>query len=96
MTGATATIAQPRLPKATWTVTEIEPGHHFTWESSAPGMRFTGHHVVEPDGAGGSRVNLGIDQQGPLRGLARRFWGRLTQEYVDREGACLEQRVLGG
>jgi uncharacterized protein YndB with AHSA1/START domain len=94
--GDRATIRQPRLPKATWTVTEVEPGHHFTWESKAPGLRFVGHHLVEPDGDGGSRVTLGIDQQGPLRGLARALWGRLTQEYVEREGACLEKRVLGG
>ena len=93
--GHRARIRQPRLPAATWTVTEVEPGHHFTWESTAPGLRFTGHHVVEPAPQGGSTVTLGIDQQGPLRGLARLLWGRLTQEYVDREGACLEQRVLG-
>src|SRR5690349_2025800 len=94
--GDRATIRQPRLPAATWTVIEAETGHHFTWESTAPGLRFTGHHVVEPSGDGGSVVTLGIDQQGPLRGLARLLWGRLTQEYVDREGVCLEKRVLGG
>jgi uncharacterized protein YndB with AHSA1/START domain len=94
--GDRATIRQPRLPAATWTVTDVEPGHHFTWESTAPGLRFVGHHVVEASGDGGSVVTLGIDQQGPLRGLARLLWGRLTQEYVDREGVCLEKRVLGG
>ena len=93
--GDRARIRQPRLPAATWTVTEVEPGHHFTWESTAPGLRFVGHHVVEAEGEG-SRVTLGIDQQGPLRGLARALWGRLTQEYVEREGACLEKRLLAG
>ena len=94
--GDRASIRQPRLPAATWTVTEVEPGHHFTWESTAPGLRFVGHHVVEPTADGGARVTLGIEQLGPLRGLARLLWGRLTQEYVEREGACLEKRVLGG
>jgi uncharacterized protein YndB with AHSA1/START domain len=93
--GDRARIRQPKLPPATWTVTEVEPGHHFTWASTAPGLRFTGHHVVEA-AEGGSRVTLGIDQQGALRGLARLLWGRLTQEYVDREGECLEKRILGG
>ena len=94
--GDRARIRQPRLPAATWTVTEVVPGHHFTWASTAPGLRFAGHHVVEPDGPDACTVTLGIDQQGPLRGIARLLWGRLTQEYVEREGMCLEKAVLGG
>ena len=64
--GDRATIRQPKLPAATWTVTEVEPGHHFTWESTAPGLRFVGRHVVEP--AGEDSVGRGLSGQEGMSG----------------------------
>lgn len=90
--GRQVRIRQPKLPAAVWTVTEVFAGHHFTWENRAPGLRIVGTHVAEV-ADGGCVVTLAIDQQGPMRGLARLLWGRLTQEYVEREGRCLKTEV---
>ena len=40
--GSEAIIEQPRLPKACWRVTELEPGHSFTWQTSARGLTTVG------------------------------------------------------
>jgi len=90
--GSRARVRQPRLPQATWEVTEMVDGRSFTWEASGPGMRTIGRHEVVAEGAG-SRVTLGIEQTGPLGAVAAMVWRRLTQRYVELEAESLEQRV---
>jgi uncharacterized membrane protein len=63
--GSEAIIEQPRLPKARWRVTELEPGHSFTWETSAPGITTVGGHIVDPDGQG-SRITLTLRMHGQI------------------------------
>ena len=92
--GQRAVIRQPRLPKAVWTVTAVDPGAGFTWQSVSPGLRVVGDHRLAP-ADDGCIATLSIDQQGPLSGLARLLTGRLTREYLEREGACLRRRVAG-
>jgi uncharacterized membrane protein len=92
--GLRAAIRQPRLPRAEWTVTEVEPGSSFTWVATGPGLRTTGRHVVEPDSAG-SRVTLSIEQSGPMGAVAAFVWRGLTQRYIDTEAACLDREVTG-
>ena len=77
-------VEQPRLPTATWEVTELEPGRSYTWASPAPGLQSVAWHAVEPLGAGRSRVTLGIRQTGPL-GVVATLMGPLTRRYVDTE-----------
>jgi uncharacterized membrane protein len=90
--GSKARISQPKLPTALWEVTEVVDGRLFTWESRAPGILSIGRHEVVADGDG-ARVSLSIEWRGPLSFLTRLLWGRLTQEYVEREGRCLAARV---
>jgi len=91
--GARYVMEQPRLPRATWELTEWAPDRRFTWRSAMPGVTTTGSHVVEalPDGT--TRVTLAIDWSGPLAGLVRLAYGRLTQRYVDIEGGNLKERA---
>ena len=84
-------IRQPKLPPALWSVTFWEPGRRFTWDSVAPGLRVTAHHIVEP-AANGSRATLMIEMEGALGG----FWGWATQgitaKYMALEAAGLKAR----
>jgi hypothetical protein len=82
--GARVRVEQPRLPTATWEVTELEPGRSYTWASPAPGLHSVAWHAVEPIGPGRSRVTLGIRQTGPLAVVAT-LMGPLTRRYVDTE-----------
>jgi uncharacterized protein YndB with AHSA1/START domain len=92
--GSRAEVRQPRLPKATWAVTELVAGRSFTWEAAGPGMRTIGRHEVVPDGTG-STVTLGIEQTGPMGAVAALVWRRLTQRYIELEAQSLEARVTG-
>lgn len=87
--GASYVLAQPRLPRATWTITDWEPGSSFTWESRSPGVTSTGTHELVP-GPGGTTIRLGVTWTGPLAGLIRRLLGARTLAYVTREAEALE------
>ena len=95
--GSRAEVRQPRLPKATWEVTELVAGRSFTWEATGPGMRTIGRHVVVPDGPDGrgALVTLGIEQLGPMGAVAALVWRGLTQRYIELEASSLDARVTG-
>jgi hypothetical protein len=63
--GSVVRIKQPKLPPATWRVTEFEPGSSFTWVSRAPGVTTTAWHRLDPEGDR-TRATVGISQHGPL------------------------------
>jgi uncharacterized protein YndB with AHSA1/START domain len=77
--GKRALGRQPKLPPAIWTVTAVEPGRSFTWESIAPGLRVVGRHEVEPTSTG-SRATLSIE----MLGMLGEMWGRLTRGITKR------------
>ena len=88
--GSRARVRQPKLPKAVWEVTDLQPGRSFTWVNRSPGMTSTGLHEILGSAAD-PQVRLAIEQRGPLSFLARPYL-RLTRRYVDTEAAGLKQR----
>lgn len=90
--GSRTTIRQPKLPRATWKVTELQNGHSFTWVASGPGRKTIAQHSVVPD-ASGCTVTLSLEQTGVVGVLAARIWRRLTQRYIELEAESLERRV---
>ena len=88
--GASYTVEQPGLPKAVWTMTAIDDGRSFTWESAQPGIRTVGTHVLTPVGDGATTIELGIAWSGPLAPLIRLAIGRKARSYVAREAEALD------
>jgi uncharacterized membrane protein len=82
--GSEAIVEQPRLPRARWRVTELEPGHSFTWETTSGGVTTAGGHVVDADGQG-SVITLTLRMHGPLAWLTGAFLGRLSRRYLSME-----------
>lgn len=89
--GSEVRIEQPRLPTATWTVTECDPPTYFAWESTRPGVRSVAGHRIEPSGEG-CVVTLSIEQAGPLAPLAGLLYGRLIRRYLETEATSLKAR----
>jgi len=90
--GSRARVRQPKLPAASWEVTEVADGRSFTWVAEGPGMRTTARHEVVPD-AEGCTVTLSIEQAGPMGAVAATVWRRLTQRYIELEAESLDKRV---
>lgn len=90
--GARTRIKQPRLPAAVWTVTEWTPNEYFAWTSTAPGIRTTGGHRLEPT-ATGTLVTASIDQSGPLGALLGLALRNLTNHYLSLETQGLHTRL---
>jgi carbon monoxide dehydrogenase subunit G len=90
--GSRATVRQPKLPRASWEVSEVVDGRSFTWVARGPGMRTVARHEVVADGDG-SQVTLSIEQTGPMGAVAATVWRRLTQRYIELEAESLDKRV---
>jgi len=93
--GSKARLAQPKAPVAVWTVTEVEPGRYFEWETSSPSISSVGRHRVEPNGDG-SRATLTIDHSG-LFTVVMGWWLKgLAKKYVEMEAKGLKARAETG
>jgi len=93
--GSRVRIRQPGLRPAVWTVTQLDPGRSFTWESAAPGVRtVAGHHVTTA--AGGTELTLTLAQTGPFAGLIGLLYGRKVEHFIGLELAGLRAAAEGG
>lgn len=90
--GMRVRIHQPRLPPATWTVTEVVEGERFVWRARGLGFHTVGFHEVSSDGDA-SRVRLVLEQAGPLGGLVGRLSRGLTERYIGLEAAGVKRRA---
>jgi uncharacterized protein YndB with AHSA1/START domain len=93
--GERVVVSQPRLPTRTWTVTEVDEGRSFTWDSASPGVRTVAEHVLTPRVAGGCTVTLRVLQRGPAAWLVAAVLNRLTRRYLGLEAEGLKARSEG-
>ena len=82
--GSEAVIKQPRLPRARWRVTELDPGHSFTWETKVGAVTSVGGHIVTPQGQG-SEIILTLSLHGPFARTADALIGRFSQRNLTLE-----------
>ena len=86
-------IRQPQLQPVTWTVTELDPAHRFSWQARTPGLRMLADHIVEAGSSGTSDVVLRFSFAGPLGSLVGAVYGSITRRYIETEAATLKQRL---
>lgn len=90
--GETVTVKQPRLPAATWTVTEVD-GSGFAWRSASLGVRSTGEHWAREAADGRSAVELTLTMSGPLSRLVGLVYSPLIRRYIRAEATGLRQEA---
>lgn len=93
--GTRATIRQPKFPPASWTVTEVDEGHGFTWISRGPGFSVIARHWVEALPSG-SRATLSLRFTGPFGGAFGWLTRHINQRYLEIEAAGLKRRSETG
>ncbi|HSE08169.1 MAG TPA: SRPBCC family protein [Nocardioidaceae bacterium] len=91
--GSRVRIHQPKLPAATWTVTELVRGDRFVWTARGPGFASTAYHEATSAGDGQTRLRLAVEQSGPLGGLVGRLGRKLTDRYIALEAAGIKRRA---
>jgi len=87
--GDSAHVKQKGLAGGDWTVTELEEGRVFAWESRQPGVRIVGRHLVSAEPTGGSRLTLQLEMSGWASGIVGLLTGKKARAYVDLECARL-------
>lgn len=94
--GSTAAVKAKGTPRATWTVTEWNPGQNFTWETSVRGSKTIGEHIIEPNGEGKSRVTLAIEVKGLMGAIFKPLIGGGIVRNLELESNGLKQRSEAG
>lgn len=91
--GASFRVVQPKLRPAVWTVSALNPGRNFVWESSSTGLRLWANHTVEQTPDGGSRIELELRFHGLLAPLVALLAGGITERYLAIEAEALKQHA---
>lgn len=91
--GAKYRVSQPQLAPTVWKVTVFESGKNFTWETSSPGIRMTGEHLILPGTTVGRvQVKLAFQLEGILAPILNLLFSSIIRRYVDMEAKGLRQR----
>ncbi len=93
--GSSARVRQPGQLPAVWTVTELDPGRRFVWQTRRPGLTMVGSHLVEPDGDG-CRNTLVLDAKGPAARPVGWLLGPLLRKALRTENAGFKRAAEAG
>lgn len=88
--GSRFRIEQPKRGPAVWTVTHIDPGQAFAWETSMPGLRLWANHTVEKLSDHECRITLELRFSGLLGPLAAFAARRTARGYLALEATSLK------
>jgi uncharacterized membrane protein len=90
--GMRVRVHQPKLPPATWKVTELVENERFVWKARGLGFSTTATHEVAST-EDGSQLTLSVEQSGLMGGMVGRMWKDLTERYMALEAAGMKRRA---
>ena len=90
--GSTARIKQPGQKPAVWTVTVVEPGRLFAWQTRRLGLVMTGSHLVESVGDS-CRNTLTLEVSGPVARPFGAFFGLAVRRSLQTENASFKSEA---
>lgn len=83
--GGRARVKQPMQPAGVWTVTALEPGRRFAWQSNRGAMTWTAEHEITEADDGGCRNTLRFEATGRGAGLFALLLGAAVRRAIDTE-----------
>lgn len=92
--GSQATLNQPELPEATWTVTVWEPPRTFLWEAKQAGITVTAGHTLA-ETATGTSVKLAVEFHGALAAMVAAMARDTIERHLATEASGLKSRCEG-
>ena len=90
--GSQARIKQPHIPTSVWTVSELDPGHAFTWQAGFFGGTISGGHYIDAVEEGGTNVRLVIEARGGLTGIMSGWIERTSRKNMNTEADGLKRQ----
>lgn len=84
--GSQAELRQPGMPRAVWTVTELEPERRFVWSTKIATVTFEGRHEIEPTDSG-CRNRLYLEVSGPGSSVLARLSRKRLEQALATENA---------
>jgi uncharacterized membrane protein len=84
--GSTVRVKQPGQTPAVWTVTRVDPGQQFTWQTSRMGVTMTASHILEPF-EDKCRNTVALDLTGPMSRPFAMIFGGMMRTALDTENA---------
>jgi uncharacterized membrane protein len=90
--GSRARIKQPGQPVALWTVTKVEPGREFVWQTKRWGLVITAAHHIDAVGQQ-TRNRLKLDAAGPASRLFALLFGGRMRTLLQTENAGFKARA---
>jgi uncharacterized membrane protein len=88
--GSRVRIKQPGMLTMVWRVSDLREHEAFSWEASSLGVRTVGHHWLQRNPDGTTRIRLAVEQHGALAGLVRALTAARTRRYIAMEAAGLK------
>jgi hypothetical protein len=85
--GDKATVIQPKLSPALWTIAEIIPNKSFVWQTNSYGVKMTAKHILKETSRG-----TFIEHQVIYEGLFARLFYKLTTKLTNR---YLAMEIMG-
>lgn len=91
--GSTARVEQPAQTPAVWTVSTLDEGRVFAWQTRRMGLVLTGSHTIEAIDGTRCRNILALDVTGRGARLFGLIFGALFSRSLSRENAGFRTRA---
>jgi uncharacterized membrane protein len=91
--GSTARVEQPAQTPAVWTVSTLDEGRVFAWQTRRMGLTLTGSHTIEAIDGAQCRNILALDVSGRGARLFGLIFGALFSRSLARENAGFRTRA---
>ncbi|MFO0924075.1 MAG: SRPBCC family protein [Pirellulales bacterium] len=86
-------LHQPKIQPTTWTVSEIESQHRFTWRAKSLGVRLVADHILQKTSSGSIELTLEFSFRGLMGWWVGPKYRPITMILLAKEAKSLKRRA---